>query len=223
MSLIVASVLKSGGVYTPAHVRILQAMVKRNLPLEHRFTVLTDLVGAFTEDRAINAVPLPNAWPGWWAKVGLFEPLMFNRHTRERVLYLDLDSIVVGDLTPLVTRTEPWLILKDFYRRPPRHPKAGYQSSCMMWTAGDMDHVYEAFAADPTAAIGKHARLGDQGFLEEHAPGATFWEEDSSLIASYKVHCMGGKLPASARIVDFHGKIKPWAVTDRWAREHYHA
>src|ERR1041385_2146185 len=97
MSLIIASVLKSGGQYTPQHVRILQAMVKRNLPAEHRFTVLTDQVQEFREDREINAIPLQHRWETWWSKLELFDGVTFNRGFT--ILYMDLDVAVVGDLS----------------------------------------------------------------------------------------------------------------------------
>nr|WP_145924153.1 hypothetical protein [Halomonas elongata] len=40
--------------------------------------------------------PLAHGWPGWWSKLELFRP-----HGGD-LLYLDLDTVVRGDLQPLI-------------------------------------------------------------------------------------------------------------------------
>jgi hypothetical protein len=89
----VACVLKSGGIYDHFHVKRLQMHVARHLRIPYRFVCLTDVkIDEFTE-----TVPLIHGWPGWWAKIELFRPDALSG----RVLYLDLDVSVVGDLAPL--------------------------------------------------------------------------------------------------------------------------
>lgn len=225
MSLIVASVLRSGGQYTPAHVRTLRAMVKRHLPLEHRFCVLTDQTEAFDwtgGDHGINAIPFLSDWPHWFSKINLFGSI-FNAWLPDRILYFDLDTVICGDLSEMASRKEPLIVQGDTYRRPPKTQKIGYQSSIMAWDAGTLTHVYDSFAANPAEAMATVGKIGDQLWLELKAPGATFWEvTNPGQTVSYKKQCMNGRLPKDARVVDFHGKqFKPWTAPDAWCKAAY--
>jgi len=213
---IVACVLKSGGMYTRAHVRILEAMVTRHLQIE-RFVCLSDVD---LQLKNVERIPLRHNWPGWWAKCELFTPRLFPAGAR--VLYLDLDMLIVGDLSDMASRTEPFLIAGDTYRRPPKRPTIGLQSSLMMWTAGETDDIYSDFAKRPAQLMRKYQQLGDQGWIEEKRPNATLWEVATpGQLVSFKKHCRTG-LPPNARIVDFHGpQFKPWSSNINWVKRHY--
>src|SRR4029079_6492258 len=68
--------------YSPAWVTRLRDMVAACLPLSHRFICLSnvDIPGVETQ-------PLRTGWPGWWAKLEMFDP---SRDFGDRILYLDL-------------------------------------------------------------------------------------------------------------------------------------
>jgi hypothetical protein len=217
--LTVCCVCKSGGVYTGEHVAILEAMVSRHLARFDRFCCLSDVpLGLPRVDR----IPLAHDFPGWWSKVELGRDLFTGR-----ILYFDLDVVITEDLTAIASRKEPFIVVGDVYRRglkAPRHlsGRPGYQSSIMAWDASVLFDVYRDFARTPDAYITKHARIGDQELLEMKAPRAAYWEDlVPGQIVSAKVHCKNG-LPATARIVDFHGNAKPWQSTTPWVKEHYH-
>src|SRR6478609_2567748 len=115
--LTVACVLKSGGIYDATWVERLRAGVKRHLPLEHRFVCLSDV------DVPCERIPLEYNWPGWWSKLEAFR-------LPGPVIYFDLDTAIVGDLSEIVARTDLWggfTILEDFYRN------KGYGSGVMAW------------------------------------------------------------------------------------------
>jgi hypothetical protein len=221
--LTVACVLKSGGHYNAKHVRILESMVSRHL-IPDRFVCLTD--DAFASDR-IECVRLRQGWPGWWSKMELYS----NRVAREgsRVLYFDLDVVITGDLGDLARAKEPFIVVGDAYRRgdrSPRHLKGriGYQSSIMAWNAGELEYLYDDFARTAYADMARHRHIGDQEFLEFHGPRAAYWEDVlPGQVVSYKRNCIpnSGELPACARVVDFHGRRKPWMLDTAWISEHY--
>lgn len=202
----IACVLRSGGAYRPEHVQRLASQARTFAPGE-AIVCLSD-VGV----PGVPTVPLSGRWSGWWAKLELFAPGMFPRGAR--ILYLDLDSTIVGPLDDMIRRREPFLALADFYRRPPIQPTRGLGSGLMMWTAGEQDDLYTGFAADAGGVMARYLTGGDQRWIErERIKAVTFWDDVvPGQAVSYKVHCRDRGVPAGARVVCFHGRPKPWDV-----------
>jgi hypothetical protein len=198
----VACVLRSGGVYTPAWVEALARGVSQFLP-GARFICLSDMAVP-----GVEVIPLLHDWPGWWSKIELFRPGVFP--SAERIFYLDLDSIVTGDLAELASYDGPFAMLQDFYHA------ARPASGVMAWQAGFGVELYERFRRDPVAIMECHRRFhpphggGDQAFIAETtivAPDR--WQHRyPGQIVSFKAHCRKG-VPPGARIVCFHGRPKP--------------
>lgn len=193
--LTVACVLKSGGIYDHIWVMRLQAMVAQHLPIPHRFVCLSDMWVP------CERIPLEHNWPGWWSKVELFK-------LEGPVLYFDLDTAIVGDLTDIARQASEcaFVVLQDFYRL-----GLGIGSGVMAWN--DLDLVrglYTRFAENPEGWQRKAGRRGDQGYLEDVATTEN-WDRWQDLlpgqIVSYKVHCRNG-VPANARVVCLHGEPK---------------
>lgn len=190
----VACVLKSGGIYDATWVVRLQAMVAKHLPIEHRFVCLSDV------HVPCERIPLEHDWPGWWSKVELFK-------LSGPVLFLDLDTAIVGDLSDIAVHAmcSRFTMLRDFYA--PGH----FGSGVMAWGGEPPAGLYGSFTLNPEAMIrAKRARMGDQAFIEETYKGVIDGWQDilPGQIVSYKVHCPGGVVPWSARIVCLHGKPK---------------
>lgn len=179
----VACVLRSGGCYDAVDVAHL-------CETDSRFVCLTDM------SVPCRAVPLRHDWPGWWAKIELFNPDLI----RGDILYFDLDTMFTGPIDDFMTMREP-TILRDFYRL------NGLQSSMMFIPHAAKREIWEAFTTDPIGNMSRHKVDGDQGFLEEHwIDKAIRWQDVfPGKIVSYKVH---GKTP-DARVVIFHGRPKP--------------
>lgn len=193
--LTVACVLKSGGIYDATWVARLKAGVAKHLPIEHRFVCLSDV------DVPCDRIPLVLEWPGWWSKIALF--LLPGP-----VLYLDLDTATVGDLSDIATQAvaSQFTMLRDFYA--PDHCGSGV----MAWGAGATAiSVFEKFAADPESLMKvQRARMGDQAFIEETygKDKIARWQDVvGDQIVSYKVHCRNG-IPPNARVVCLHGQPK---------------
>jgi SAM-dependent methyltransferase len=202
-----ACVLRSGGEYHAGHVAWLQRQVERHYPHPHRFVCLADV------DVDCERIPLEHDWPGWWAKLELF------KHDLGRVFYLDLDTVIVGDLTPLVDSdpTGGFAMLRNMSG----HPCAG--SGVMAWT-GPRRELYEAFAADPArhqAECVTKTRWGDQGFIqaELEAAGVTidYLQDRHPGAIARGLHVMERPAPPpECRLVVFNGKPRPWETRAPW-------
>jgi hypothetical protein len=198
--MIVASVLRTGGEYSPCHVYNLRDMCRDFLP-SHQFICLTD-----TELSNIDNVRLEHDWPGWWAKLELFK-------IKEPCLYFDLDTILVGDCTDIVNtaRTKDFVILRDFYRGYTLTPVKPYamQSSMMYWSK-PVDFIYDKYLE----LAGSAEMVGDQDFIEyamqDRLDTVSYWQDICTGIVSYKADERENGLQEQDRIVIFHGQPRPW-------------
>ncbi|MFO0270395.1 MAG: hypothetical protein ACK53W_07670 [Gemmatimonadota bacterium] len=209
--LTVICVLKSGGIYDAEWVRKLRDGVARHLGLSHRFVCLSDM------DVPCERIALQHDWPGWWSKIELFRPGVVTGPT----LYVDLDNLPVGDLSPLTDCPHDFAMLRNFNR-----PE--YASSCVMWFKDKAPaQVYEKFAADPQGWMTFHVKhrdgpyLGDQAFIwdcfDRNVP---FIELPALAVCSYKKDYLRlGRLPDGAAMVAFGGSMKPNTVNHKWVRQ----
>lgn len=206
----VCCVLKTGGVYTWDWVLKLARGVRAHLDQPHRFVCYTD---AAEESSGVHAVPLRHGWPGWWSKVEVFRPV-----SDDVTLFLDLDTIVVGDLAPLLEIGDGLTMATDFYQ--PRN----HNSSAMAWR-GDLREIYGTFLSDPRGEMDEYTRrldgrIGDQAFIEDTASKLNRFAP--GLVASYKVHARNGP-PEGAAVVTFHGSPKPNDPMAGWANQRWMA
>lgn len=169
--------------YTFEHVERLREQVAQHLDRPYEFVVLDD------SDRL-----------GWWAKLDLFQPGRFSG----RVLYLDLDVVIVGSLDVFVDF--------DVDFAAPRDPLyLGFNSSIMVWDA-DASGL-ESIPYGPPLDWRQWAH-GDQRWIHHcvmvNVRGVRFlparWCE------SYKRGLYTGYWPGDLRVVYFHGRPKPWEV-----------
>lgn len=203
--LTVACVLRSGGIYEPWHVRALRDGVRGHLPLPYRFVCLSDVPvdGAET-------VELTEPWPGWWAKIALWRPGLFDG----RVLYFDLDTAFVGDLSDIASYSGPFAMMNDLGL-----PVGGREygaSGVMAWTASDRltRDIYETFSRVSEGAMRNRPTAGDQHWI---AGSVEKWDCLRALypgqIVSWKLHVQRiGTVPKNARVVCWHGYPKPWDI-----------
>jgi hypothetical protein len=187
------------------YVRILNDMVRRALPAGYagRFTVFTDSPGDYGPEIIVRDLPAP--WlHGWWHKLSLFKPGVFEDGAR--ILYLDLDTVITGRLDAVAGYRGDFAILRDFFR------PNGWQSSVMAWTPGPRT---EAIWEDWIVAGSPEIMGGDQAWIERAIEYPDLWQSmlpDS--FVSYKVS--GGGAPQKASVVVFHGLPRPHEVTTGW-------
>lgn len=203
----VFTVLRSGGEFTPDHVYGLKRMLNRHLP-DHTFHCLTDC------ESIPWRVPLEHDLPGWWSKMELCRP-----DIRGPMLYVDLDTVIIRDLSPLVADVSRSIVLRDLFRGK-RNPRA-LQSALMLLTEGDRALVWAHWSADPAACM----RLrGDQDVIERVLSRRVRFFQDThpGFVVGYKsdIRKAAGRMaPEDASVVIFHGNPRPWnRMAPRWAR-----
>lgn len=187
------------------YVRRLRRDVQRHLTIPHRFVVLTD--------QPINGLTRIEAqFKGWWEKLHIFKPGLFN----DRVLFLDLDTFIVGNIDHIARYDGHFACPHDFW-----NPK-GLGPAVMLFDPSWAAFIWEEWAAD---GFPQKDPRGDQGWIENRHQGRMRKEVDilqdmhPGEFVSYKTSCTKG-LPEGARVVCFHGKPRPHEVGG-WAKEHW--
>lgn len=211
MALTIACVLRAGGAFTPEWVGRLQGMVAEHAP-PHRFVCLSD------QPVPCERVPLEHEWPRWWPKIECFRPGLFQGP----VLYLDLDTIVVGSLDEICAAAARYrfLALRDFTR------EDGIGTGVTGWRdQNEVCAIYRSFTLNPEGWMRAVQGRGDQGFLEELGWGAwtTRWQGVvPGQIVSFKVDGCEAGPPPGARVVCLHGAPKfDELPAESWARQRW--
>jgi hypothetical protein len=153
--------------YFPKYVERLREMVRRHTDRAFRTVCLTDQTKAMPEGVIPVRVPrVPADERGWWRKMCLFHP---NMPFKGRVLYLDLDVLVVNDINPILDFPADFAIAPGSAPtvQPPGKLKMvrGYQSSVMVWDHRARTRFHKDF--DP---LMKRRLYGDQDALKEMSP-----------------------------------------------------
>lgn len=169
-ALTVACVLVRGHVgFTPDYVLKLRSMASRALP-EHRFVCLTDQPGSLPGIETIGVAP-PRDMYAWWAKVELFNPA-HDALQQGRILYLDLDVLIVDDLSPVVNYSPGFAIVPDgapnFVGKGDLKVVKQFNSSVMSWEGGMYNDLYLDWRPDVARRL-----WGDQDWIGERLPNAT--------------------------------------------------
>lgn len=169
MSLTVTCVFMQGEYpYTAEYVERLHAMVTRWSDRPFRFVCLTDRPWLFQDPiETIPIVKLAGFAP--WSKLELFNPA---RNWSGRMLYLDLDSLIVAPLASIVDFPAPFAITADPVGRQGRDSFGRaivrrFNSSVMTWNSGTPTHLYTAW----TPAVSERLS-GDQDWIGEQMPEA---------------------------------------------------
>lgn len=216
--------------FTGENVNVLARMVARHYPHPHKFVCVTD--DATGIDDHIGIIPLWDDYADLPSPHGPANPSCYRRlklysaEAREmfgdRIVSLDLDCVITGDLTPLWDRPEDFVVWGQ------TNPANPYNGSMQLLTAGARRKAWDDF--DPVASPALARRRGffgsDQAWLCAClGPNEARWTTKDG-VYSYRIDCkpIGGRLPEGARIVFFHGQIDPdhpEAQRLQWVREAY--
>jgi hypothetical protein len=233
--------MKWGSKYGPEYVNRLYAMVHRHLRGDFEFICLTDSDQGIRKEVRCLPIPdlaLPDGLPErGWKKLTTFEADLHGLHGT--ALFLDIDIVIVDDITPFFELPGEFLIIHD-WKRPWR---VTGNSSVYRFELGAHADVLAKFRAESAAMRAEHRN--EQAYLSAvlHAQGKLhYWPAD--WCASFKYHSIprfplnylrAPSIPKGARIVVFHGVMNPpdalagrsngnWrrALPSPWIAEHWH-
>jgi hypothetical protein len=208
----IVCVLKTGGwrnrhmavEYTPDNVRWLRDQLPGKVGCDYRFVCLSDVPIA-----GVDVIPLRDALPGWWSKMELFREFA-------HAFYVDLDTVIVGNITKMVRHRHEFTVLRNLTR-----PESGQIGSGLMAWSGDYSRLYRAFMADPDRHMAECVttqKWGDQGFIQSKMQRFDYFQDlFPGAVVSYKADLLKVKDPGlDCRIVCFHGAPKPFDVRHSW-------
>jgi len=216
--------------YTSDDVRRLQTMVSRNLTIPHEFVVITDKPEVFAHDRTLRAVRIDRTTrvPGTcFVRLMTFSP--YAKDTLgERVLQIDLDTVIVGNLDHLVSRNEELVLWRNPSRIPWDKPlKPGrpyYNTSLLLHKTGTYTALWDYFdPKDPGCRDDQwwisEVLGGDMPYFDGEKDGVyRLGREDTPGSG------VNGTLPANACLVTFpgsDGKATPSVMAaNPWIAEH---
>lgn len=198
----IACVYKTGGDFTAEYVERLVATVSDHTELPYRFVCLTDS----NEKFSCETIPLTEGLPGWWSKLELFKTFW------GRTVYFDLDTMLVGNIDPLLCYDGPVALLQDWYSE-----ETKLSTGVMVWNS-PLRFLYPTDSEK--RAILQAPQKMDQYFVVERLERAK-WRVDNVCellpIVSYKKHCRDQGVPDDARVVCFHGRPRPHEIGWRLA------
>ena len=224
-----------GDAFPACYVTVLRNAVAANLTKDHRFFCVTDnpsALGPGIEGVQMPemGIPLQYRKQGCWPKLSIFAPGVLPADNP--TLYLDLDLMVQGDLSPFFDRIiqQPgfhalrewnptlWSLVPLSMR-----PHRGVQGSLLGFIPKQQYGIYERFMADPEAAWTKYPL--DQDFLTDTVASSSGDQPNEvhdwpfEWTASFKWHCLKYyplnrimpkiNRPQRAKVVVFHGNPRP--------------
>lgn len=188
-----AELARRTGVYHgPADVRRLRDAVARHLATPHRFVCVTDQP-EFLAD--LETAPIDGSLVGGAKRFPLLQ--LFRRDAGEllggeRLLYLDLDAVIVGPLDRLIARDEPLVLLGNrwFGTRPRFAP---FRHEFILLRAGCAPHIYDGFVP--------------------HKPMRTPWSSDAADWISVNVNQTVPAITAADGVLDGRELPRRWNAT----------
>ena len=200
--------------------------VRDNLKGGIKFVCLTNMEmdpDAPSVDPFINFLSEECHVPGrLFDKISLFEPVTWVE--TDRILYLDLDTIICGDLTDIMSRPEPMVLWRNpaaWSGERRSSSRAYYNSSVMLFTPGTpfTDRVWHYFNYHKSywdAGDVVYKGWGDQDVISAAlGPDMPYFDGGDGIFRLARPGepetGIEGELPEIARIVTFPGNEgKPW-------------
>ena len=223
--------MKWGTLYGPDYVNVLFRAVEDNLDIPFRFVCLTDDRTGILD--AVECFDIPDhGWAageykfGGWPKLSVFAKDLYG--LTGRALFVDLDTVIAGNITDLfdveggVVVIKEWPRFNDHFRR----QKVRGMTSIFGFALGAETAILDKYLADPVAA--RASVRHEQAWVTKVADDMQFWPD--GWVVSFKRNLLAYPLlnrfvppsapPAEAKIVAFHGVPRPIDVVpdkgQRW-------
>ena len=221
--------MKWGTLYSADDVNRLAAQVRKHLSRPHRFVCFTD--DATGLDPAITALPLPELGlpkghnDTRWRKLGVFRRDLAG--LKGTALFLDIDLVVVDDLSPFFDLPGEFFIIRDddlFRPKPLRKVNPSRDrflhsvgnSSVFRFEIGQHAYILDAYLADPAGATANYeisqqfqsAQLAKHGNLHYWPKGWCVSFKNDCVPRNFASYLRNPTLPEGAKIVLFAGAPK---------------
>jgi len=218
--------------FTHVQVNTLFNMVSRHYHKPFEMVCITDNPKKL--DSAIRVIPLWDDHGHLGSPHGGLNPACYRRLKHyseeareligERFITVDLDVVLVDDVTPVWDRPEvDFMIWGETLRRTP------YNGSMQLMTAGARKQVWDRFNPDTSPLEARRAGFdgSDQAWISYVlGPHEKRWSMKDGVF-SFRLHVKTneGKLPKGARIVFFEGQVDPWSGIAKhvspWIEDHW--
>lgn len=147
--------------YNKEWVNKLYRAIQRNFHDSFRFVCLSNT------DTDVETIPLITDWPGWWSKIELFRPNLFEGP----VVYFDLDVLICKDFTRFFNGFN----FRNFHMllEPTKSLiKPGTPNSSIMYWYGDYSYIWNDCLKDPNLIFQRYWKknnpvIGDQGYIRD--------------------------------------------------------
>jgi alpha-N-acetylglucosamine transferase len=160
----VVCLLRQGGKvgYNAEWVYKLQRAVAQHLSIPHRFVCLSDC------EVSCDRIELQYSDSGFWAKLELFRPGLFNGP----VLYIDLDTVICSNIDSIVDRCRGnkfvmWV-----------EADKNIHSSALMYWETEVESIWDIYRGQPAKywqqQYSSPPLYGDQAVVSENMPHCTF-------------------------------------------------
>lgn len=198
------------GKFNKQHVNALSAAIAANLTVPHRFVCVTD------QEMHCETLPLWESTVSVPGRPDNFRRLkLFDRSMHEllgnRVVQIDLDAVILDDLTPLVTCPESFRIMEGTQQHARR--ANFYNGSLWVHDAGARQEIWDKLNQKSVEALsgftieGRQVIGSDQAWIAYcNQREAMFTEADG--LYQYRSLCR--REIDNARLVFFAGHHNPW-------------
>lgn len=213
-----------GDKYGPEHVIKLKNGLDRHLKQPFRFLCVTERERVWTPwpDTERHTIRDPEllAYKGCFVRLRMFDYGWQQDHgIDDRLVCMDLDTIVTGELDPLFDRPDTFVILTGANSINP----CPYNGSLMMLRPGHHGEIWSTFSIEAALEMPCYEFPDDQEWLSRKLPLAGTWQagRKSGVYAFRKPGWPPGQLelPKNARMVVFPGRRQPSDFTHlEWVR-----
>lgn len=171
-----------GRLFDASYVNTLRSMLKRNLKLDHQLYCITDRPAGI--DERVRIVPMPTEFGDTFRCRRRMWQYSEDRAKEfgRRMLCVDLDMVITDDITDLIARTEPLVMVKIGYANV-------FSGSFVLQDSGVLHGAYERYKRDPNDFL-RATRLSnasDQAmlnlYLKDKPPA--FWDERDGFVTYF--------------------------------------
>lgn len=213
MALIISTWLW-GNKYSDEYVERLRRGVEKHHPKRYTWRVFRPE----PEDEYLTQIP------GCLCRLRMFDRQWQDRQglsKGDRLVTMDLDSIVTGSFEYLFITDERFMILKGANTV----NKCPFNGSLMMLKVGSYPEVWNRFSLDAVSRVPHHDYPDDQAWIWHMMPNSSGWVAGfSSGVYAFKKHGWppGDGLPPNARLVVFPGWRDPQMFIHLpWVKKHW--